>query len=276
MPLTVGIIGCGTIGREVVAALADGTIPDARLGGVSDRNPDRVDSALRSIPGVDTAARCADPLALADTCDVVLECAGHSAVETYAVALLESGTDVVALSVGALADADLHDDIRRAAARSGARFEVPSGALAGVDAVKGAAVRGQLDEVVFTTVKPPDGLAGAPYIEEHDIDLGAVEEKQLVFEGSARDAAPAFPANINVAMALSLAGLGADATVVRIFADPDETDNVHLVEARGGAGSMELAFHTAPHPDNPKTSYIAALSAIASLQRRTASLVVGT
>jgi aspartate dehydrogenase len=276
MALSVGIIGFGTIGREVLAAIAEGAIPNATLGGVYDRNPERVDEALRSTAGVDETASCDDPLALADTCDVVLECASHGAVEAYAVPLLETGTDVLALSVGALADTDLHDDVLRAAGESGARFEVPSGALAGVDAITGAAVEGQLDEVVFTTIKPPDGLSGAPHIEENDIDLAAIDGKRLVFEGSAREAAPAFPANINVAMALSLAGLGADATVVRIFADPRETDNVHVVEARGGAGSMEFAFHTQPHPDNPKTSYIAALSAIASLRRRTSSLVVGT
>ncbi|WP_136602973.1 aspartate dehydrogenase [Salinigranum halophilum] len=276
MKLAVGIFGYGTIGREVLAAIADGSIPDSTLGGVYDRHPERVDEALRSVEHLDETARCDDPLDLAATCDVVLECASHSAVERYAVPLLETGTDLLVLSVGALADADLHDDVCRAAAASGARFEVPSGALAGVDAIKGAAVHGQLDEVVFTTIKPPNGLSGAPHIEDHDIDLAAIEEKQLVFEGSAREAAPAFPANINVAMALSLAGLGADDTVVKIFADPDETDNVHIIEAHGGAGSMEFAFHTKPHPDNPKTSYIAALSAIASLQRRTAPLVVGT
>jgi aspartate dehydrogenase len=276
MSPVVGILGCGTIGREVLAAVADGSIPGSTLGGVYDRNPERVDDALRSTDGVDETARCDAPLDLADACDVVVECASHSAVERYAVPLLETGTDLLALSVGALADADLHEAIVRTAVASGARFEVPSGALAGVDAIKGAVVHGQLDEVVFVTIKPPAGLAGAPYVEEHDVDLTAIEEKRLVFEGSAREAAPAFPANINVAMALSLAGLGADNTVVKIFADPEETDNVHRIEARGGAGSMELAFHTHPHPDNPKTSYIAALSAIASLRRRTAPLVVGT
>lgn len=276
MSITVGIVGCGTIGREVLSAIAADSIPNSTLGGVYDRNPDRVDDTLRATEGVDQTAFCADPLDLTETCDVVVECASHSAVEAYAVPFLETGTDVVALSVGALANADLHDDILRAASASGARFEVPSGALAGVDAIKGAAVHGQLDEVVFVTIKPPKGLAGAPYVEESDIDLEAIEAKQLVFEGSARDAAPAFPANINVAMALSLAGLGADDTVVKIFADPDETDNVHIIEARGGVGSMELSFHTEPHPDNPKTSYIAVLSTIASLQRRTAPLVIGT
>lgn len=275
MALDVGILGCGTIGCEVMRAVASGSIPNSTLGGVYDRNPERVTDALRSAGG-DETVRCADALALADNCDVVVECASHSAVRAYAVPLLERGTDLLTLSVGALANAELHDEVVRAAAAAGARVEVPSGALAGVDAIKGAAVHGQLDDVVFTTIKPPAGLAGAPYVEENGIDLANIEERRLVFEGAARDAAPAFPANINMAMALSLAGLGPDRTVVKIFADSTETDNVHIIEASGGAGSMEFSFHTKPHPENPKTSYIAALSTIASLQRRTASFVVGT
>jgi aspartate dehydrogenase len=276
MSQCIGIFGCGTIGREVLKAVASGAVPDSKIGGVYDRNPERVDRALAATDGLDAGLQCGDPLNLSAECDVVLECAGHSAVAEFAVPLLKTGTDLLALSVGALADADLHDEIIETARANDARFEVPSGALAGVDAIKGAAVNGELDEVVFTTVKPPEGLAGAPHVEQSGIDLDTVTERRLVFEGSAREAAPAFPANINVAMALSLAGLGAAETVVKIYADPDERDNVHVIEADGGAGSMELSFHTTPHPDNPKTSYIAALSAIASLERRTAPLVVGT
>lgn len=273
---SIGILGCGTIGKEIVTAIDEGEVPRVTVGGVYDR--DRTD-AVAILDDTSLKAEnivVADPLELADTCDAVIECAGHGAVNEYAIPILKQDTDFIALSIGALADEELHEDILETAAANDAKFEVPSGALAGVDAIKAATVQDQLDEVVFTTIKPPNGLAGAPHIEQSDIDISAIETKTKVFEGSAREAAPAFPANINVSVALSLAGLGADDTTVEIWADPAKDNNVHVIEATGGMGTLDVSFHTAPHPNNPKTSYIAALSAIASLRRRTSSFVIGT
>lgn len=274
--LAIGVLGCGTIGQEVIEAVIQREVQNADITGIHDRNPGRVSTFIEQF-GLTSPPRLTEtPQSLTQNSDLVLECAGHSAIEEYAEDILSTGTDLMALSVGALADADLHEDLLLAAEQNDSRLRIPSGALAGVDAIKGAAVADQLDEVIFTTIKPPTGLAGAPYILEEGIDLEGIEISTLVFEGTAREAAPAFPSNINVAMALSLAGIGPEQTAVKIFADPAEDDNVHKIEAVGAAGTLELAFHTAPHPDNPKTSYIAALSAIASLQRLTEPLVVGS
>jgi aspartate dehydrogenase len=172
------------IRREVLNAVASGVIPDSKVSGVYNRNPERVDRTLAAINGLDADLRCGEPFNLSNEYNVALECASHSDVTEFAVPLLETVTDLLMLSVQALADTDLHDEILKTARANDARFEVPSGALTGVGAVKGAPVNGELDEVVFNTVKLPEGLAGAPHIEQLGIDLGTVAEKRPVFEGS--------------------------------------------------------------------------------------------
>lgn len=272
MRLKVGVLGCGTIGKEIIKSVHDGEISDMILTGVFDRSQNK----LEATP-ISTASMYYDnPIDLAEECDIVVECAGHEIVKNYAVPILETGTDLIILSVGALSDPILHNKIHEITQSTEARLEVPSGALVGLDGIKAAAVRDELEEVIFTTIKPPRALEGAPYIQENDINLNKIQDKRCIFNGTATEAATAFPANINVAMAVSLAGVGPKETKVEIFADPNETDNVHITEAEGRAGKMKLSFFTKPHPDNPKTSYIAALSAIESLRRRTAKVIVGT
>ena len=144
-----------------------------------------------------------------------------------------------------------------------------------LDGLKGA-MAGRVSKVTLTTRKPPRGLEGAPYVAEKGIDLKALKEPTAIFSGSAREAVPAFPANINVAAALSLAGIGADKTVVKILADPTSDKNIHEIEAEGDFGELFVRMENVPSPTNPKTSYMTALSAIGLLRRITASLVGGT
>lgn len=275
MTLSVGLVGCGTIGREVARAFADGTI-DADLTRIYDRNTekrraviDEFSTAERPVPADAVTDMFADV-------DLVVEAAGQSAVGDVAVPGLEAGCDVFLLSVGALADADLRDRIVTIATREGRRVHVPSGAIAGLDAVKAAALTGDLESVSLTTTKNPAGLAGAPYLEEHDVDVHDLDDATTVFEGPATEAAKAFPSNINVAMALSLAGIGPDRTTVRIVADPEEANNVHHIEATGDVGSIETTVRNVPSPTNPKTSYLAAISAIEKLRGMRATVGVGT
>ncbi len=197
------------IRREVLNAVASRVIPDSQVGGVYNRNPKRVDRTLAAINGLNADLRFGEPFNISHKYNFDLECASHSDITEFVVPLLGTGTDLLMLSVQALADTDLHDEILKTARANDARFELPSGALTGVDAVKGAPVNGELDEVVFKTVKLPERLAGAPHVEQLGIDPGTVAEKRLVFEGSTQEAALALPTNINIAMALRLAGLGA-------------------------------------------------------------------
>lgn len=271
----IGLLGCGTIGSEIAEAVADGTV-DGTLAAVYDRNPGRAEGIADGFGGDDRPAVVADPESLAAEADLVVEAAGQRAVESSAVPLLEGGVDLLVMSVGALADAELRESVVATAEREGATLYAPSGAIAGLDAIKAAALTGDLDSVTLRTRKPPEGLAGAPYVEENDVDLDAITEETVIFEGPATEAAQAFPSNINVAVALSLAGIGPDETAVSIVADPGEENNVHRIEATGGMGRIETEVHNVPSPTNPKTSYLAAVSAIEKLRGLTATVRVGT
>lgn len=275
MKSRIGILGCGTIGLELASAVEDGTIPWP-LAGVYDRNQDRATTLAEEFPVDERPAVATDLEELTATADLIVETAGQGAVQEMAVPILEAGCDLMLLSVGALADKDLRESILRTANAQDATVHAPSGAIAGIDAIKAAALTGELESVALRTRKNPAGLAGAPYIEENDVDLDGMTEETVVFEGTATEAAAAFPSNINVAVSLSLAGIGTEATTVTIVADPEEENNVHRIEAGGGMGRIETEVHNVPSPTNPKTSYLAALSAIEKLRSLSSTLRVGT
>lgn len=274
MSLRVSLFGCGTIGNEISRAFANDTIR-GELVRIYDRNPEKCERlANHFTTNPPQIAHAVDELY--QDVDLVVEAAGQEAVAAMAVPALEHRCDVMLLSVGAFADGDLLDAVLTVAEEHAACVHVPSGAIAGLDAIKAAASSGELNEVTLTTTKPPDGLRGASYLAEHEIDLAGISTATTVFEGSATAAAKGFPANINVALALSLAGIGADATNVRIVADPDETTNVHHIRAVGGMGAISTEVRNVPHPTNPKTSYLAPLSVIAKLREMGNSLQTGT
>ena len=275
MSWTVSLVGCGTIGQTVAEAFADETI-EASLTSVYDRNSEKCQAAVAAFETAERPTIVDDVAALFDGVDLVVEAAGQGAVVDLAVPALEAGCDVLLSSVGALADAALRERVVRTAEREGRVVHVPSGAIAGLDAVRTAALTGDLESVSLTTTKPPDGLAGAPYLAENDIDLDNLESSETIFEGAATEAAMAFPSNVNVAIALSLAGIGSDETHVRIVADPGEANNVHHIEATGGMGEIETTVRNVPSPTNPQTSYLATISAIERLRRMNATVRVGT
>jgi aspartate dehydrogenase len=158
---------------------------------------------------------------------------------------------------------------------SGARILVPTGALLGLDAVR-AVAEGKVESVRITTRKPPKGLAGAPYLTEHNINVEAITTPTRIFEGNAREAIKGFPANVNVAVALSLAGIGPDRTRVEIWADPTVTRNTHTIEVVSDSSDLTMTIRNIPSVETPATGKVTALSAIAALRRLTAPLVVGT
>ena len=203
--------------------------------------------------------------------DLVVECASQSAVQDHGPAILQAGMDLMVISVGAFADPVLAGNLEKAAKQGQCRVIVPSGALAGLDAI-GAASLDDLESVTLSTRKPPIAWDGAPGVA--GIDLSAVDKPTVIFSGSARDAARAFPKNANVAAALALAGIGLDATQVTLVADPDAKRNSHHVEAAGAFGRLSVTVEAVPSPDNPKTSYLAALSIIKTLDRLTDPVVL--
>ncbi len=203
--------------------------------------------------------------------DLIVECAGHSAVSTYAVRVLELGIDQIIVSTGSLADAELLAAITTASEKSTAKVKLPAGALPGIDALSSAKLAG-LTKVTLCSAKPPLAWKGTPAETSHE--LGAIQAPVVIFSGTAREAAMAFPKNANVAATAALAGIGFEKTTVELVADPGLTRNTHHLEAEGTFGSMSLDIAGNPSPDNPKTSHMAALSIMRLLDNETAGIVI--
>jgi len=203
--------------------------------------------------------------------DLVVECAGHSAVRAVCGPVLAAGIDLVIVSTGSLADPLLWDELNTAVSRSTAQVKLVAGALPGVDALASAKLAG-LDEVTLTSSKPPKAWKGTPAENSHDLD--AITTPTVLYAGNAREAALAFPKNANVAATAALAGIGFELTRVKLMADPGVTQNVHRLEAAGAFGRMALEIHANPSPDNPKTSHMAALSIMRVLENEAGAIVI--
>lgn len=255
--LKIGIVGSGTIGSAVARAIDEGRIP-AALAGVASRTRARAEGLARSLG---TPPPVLDLPELVRASDLVVEAATGKALEEIVPACLQERRDVFVISVGGLLG---HEEWFREAEARTCRILFPSGAIAGLDGVRGA-VMGRVDSVTLTTRKPPRGLAGAPYVEEHGIRLDALTEETLIFEGTAREACKGFPMNVNVSAALSLAGIGPDRTRVRILAVPGGAFNQHRIEVRGEFGRLTVEIENVPSATNPRTGLLSIFSCIAFL-----------
>lgn len=256
--LKVGLIGCGNMGRQICHALTHGQIR-AQLIGLWDIDLDRVKETQSLFPPAPAIMPLKD---MVEEADLVVEASHPSAVAEIAHETLMRGKDIMVMSVGGLVE---HPELFELARQKGAQIHIPSGAIAGVDAIRAAALNG-LKEVTLITRKPPRGLAGAPYLQEKGIDLSEIKEETLLFDGPAREAIKAFPQNVNVAATLSLVGLGVDRTRVKVLVNPLLTVNCHEVIATGDFGTIRTMTENLPSPENPKTSQLAVLSAIATLK----------
>jgi aspartate dehydrogenase len=264
--LRVGIAGLGAIGTSVARALLAGAVPDLQLTAVAVRNAASVAERLgAAIPSLDFAA-------LADACDVVVESLPRALFRSVAEPVIAKGRTFVPLSVGALLD---ESDLIETAQTTGARILVPTGALLGLDAVK-AAAEGHISSVTMVTRKPPAGLTGAPYLLEHHIRLEDLTEPLMVFSGSARVGVRGFHANVNVAAALSLAGIGPDRTQMEIWADPGVKRNTHRIVVEADSARLTLMIENVPTEENPKTGKITSLSVLALLRGLVSPLRVGS
>lgn len=268
-PLKVAIGGFGAIGQKVAKCLDQGELPGLELAAVSARD---VDKAKRNQSGFSTPVPVLPLNELAEVADVVVECAPAAVFDEVADAAVGAGKIFLPISVGALLRRmDLVDKARD----TGAQIIVPTGALIGLDAVR-AAAEGEISEVRLVTRKPPGGLAGAPYLLENEISVEGLSEAKKVFDGTARDGAKGFPANVNVAAALSLAGIGPDETKLEIWADPSVSRNMHTITVEAEAARFTMSIENVPSVENPKTGKITALSIIATLRRLRAPMTAGS
>ncbi|MGE3146350.1 MAG: aspartate dehydrogenase [Pseudorhodoplanes sp.] len=265
--IKIAIAGLGSIGRTLARKLADG-IPGLTLACAAARDEAKARAWLSGEGMV-----C--PLVPLETfpqhADIAVECAPASALEAICRPMLEAGKTVMVLSVGALLP---RPELIELARQKGGTIVVPTGALLGLDAVA-AAAEGEIRSVRMVTRKPPNGLQGAPYLEANRISVDGLTQAKRVFSGTAREAAAGFPANVNVAAALSLAGIGPDRTMIDIWADPGVTRNCHAIEVESDSAKFSLSIENVPS-DNPKTGKIVALSVLAALRKMGASLRVGT
>lgn len=282
--IRVGVVGCGAIGSEICNAIDRDEVNGRELGlGMElkfliDKHPENIENlckSLRKKPEIIKSDSSGLAEILAEV-DLVIECASQAAVREFVIPALKRGKDVMILSVGALLyEPGLFDEIGRKSKEKGCKVYIPSGAVAGMDGLKSGAVSG-IHSVELTTRKPPLAFEGNEYVKEEGIDLFSMEKEETLFMGPAKEAVRHFPENVNVAASLSLAGIGAEATRVKIVADPSAVENVHEIEVHGEFGNLFVRVENVPSRANPKTSYLAALSAIATLKSISHPIRVGT
>jgi len=259
----IGLIGCGAIGNEIAKAIDEGLIPNATLKAVLDKDPQSAKTLNTQLKKKIKVVKTINQL-LKTGVDLVVEAASQQAVKEYAEKILKSRKDLLILSVGALLDNTLLQNLLKICQRYGNRIYVISGALGGIDAIKAASIVGFTD-LILTTRKHPNALASSPFFTERGLDPKSITQPTLLYGGGASEAVRLFPANINVAATLTLAATPKE-PLIRIIADPTLDVNIHELTAKGEFGEITIVMKNKPSLKNPKTSYIAALSAISALR----------
>jgi aspartate dehydrogenase len=267
--IKIGIIGCGAMGTEIALALQDRLKTKFELAGICDIDESKAARLNKSLGGKAAVYRLEE---LIKASDLVVEAASAGISASVAEKCIANGRDCLIMSVGGLLG---NERLLGLASERGVRIYIPSGAICGIDGLKSASA-GRIDSVTLTTRKGPKGLAGAPYINEKKIDLAGITEETVIFEGSAEEAVKGFPQNVNVSAVLSLAGIGAKKTRVRIITAPSYTANIHEIEILGEFGRIVTRSENLPSAANPKTSALAIFSAIATLEGIASSVRVGT
>jgi aspartate dehydrogenase len=263
---TVAVIGYGAIGAALCRLIA----PSPGRLTVLVRSP-RMETVRAALLRDGITAHVTDAPVSLLSAGLVVECAGHGAVDDYGADVLGAGVDLAVASVGALADADRLATLQAAARAGRAQLLIPPGAIGGIDALAAARIAG-IDRVVYTGRKPPAAWAGSPA--ERAVDLQALTEPAVFYEGTARQAARDYPKNANVAATLALAGAGMDDTQVRLIADPAATANTHEVSVRSAAVDFDITLTGRPMAANPRTSQLTVLSLARLVANRSAALAV--
>ncbi len=269
--MRIGIIGCGFIGTTIGGAVEQmEKVTSINLLDVDFEKAVQLSSRLSK----GRVFRMSELDDFVNSSDMVIESASQNAVEEFMPRVLEAGRDGMILSIGALVDDDLWEDLKRTAERTGSRILIPSGAVAGIDGIYSGSMA-DIDCVTLTVRKPPGNLSLPPELHDRSDELRDLKEPVLLFEGKAREAVRMFPKNVNVAATVALAGIGFDRTSVRIIADPRVQRNMQSIEVRGRFGEMKIEMMNHPSTSNPRTSYMAPLSAIAMIKKVLSGVYIG-
>lgn len=265
----IGIAGIGAVGAAVARALDRGEVPGCRLAAISARNAER---GIEFNRGLSRAVANISFAELSQESDIVLEGLPPAMFDSVAIPTLMAGKTLMAMSASQLLG---RDDLINVAQKAGGRIVIPSGAILGIDAIKAAAI-GTILEVRIVTRKPPSSLVRAKYVVQHGIDLTDLQVETCILKGSVNAVAVEFPANVNVAAALSLAGVGPEQTLMEIWADPNLLFNTHSVSVRSDSSDFFMTIQNRPSDENPATGRITSQSVIAYLRQWNAVLRVGT
>ena len=269
VPKRVAVAGLGVIGMRVARYIDDGAVEGIELSAVASRNTEKASKSAAELKKVPVVCSLKELPKLAD---IIVDCTPASIFREVAETVIAEGKILMPLSVAALLE---NMDLVDLARETGAQIIVPTGAIIGLDTVRAMAV-GEIHSIVLETRKPPNGLAGAPHLVNNNISVEDLTEAKLVFKGNAREAAKGFPANVNVAAALSLAGIGPDKTEVEVWADPAVDRNMQTVTIVSDSGDATMKMRNIPSVENPRTGKIVAQSVVATLKRHTAPLVSGS
>jgi aspartate dehydrogenase len=269
--LRIGIIGCGFIGTTIGGSVEQMEKVEAiNLLDVDFQRAVQLSSRLSK----GKVFRMSEMDDFVKASDMVIESASQAAVKEFMPRVLEAGKDGMILSIGALVDDELWDNLKSTAERTGSRILIPSGAVAGIDGIYSGSMA-DIDCVTLIVRKPPGGLSLPPELHDRSNELRDLKEPVVLFDGKAREAVRMFPKNVNVAATVALAGIGFDRTSVKIIADPRVQRNMQSIEVRGRFGEMKIEMMNQPSTSNPRTSYMAPLSAIAMIKKVLSGVYIG-
>jgi aspartate dehydrogenase len=263
----IGIVGCGELGKALLRATADGRLP-VPVAGVTSRTAETARAFLKTLPDPPPYLELDELIAKSD---LLVETAGAAAVPELARRTFAEGKNLLLISMGALLD---HPELIDLAREKDCRLILPSGAIAGLDGIK-SACEGRVDHVTITTRKPVESVVDAPYLAAHNISLEGLTEEKELYSGPVREAVRGFPANVNVAACVSMAGLGPDKTTIRIFAVPGLKRNSHTVEIEGEFGSLKISIANSLS-ENPSTGKLTAMSIIRTIKDTLDPFQIGT
>jgi aspartate dehydrogenase len=268
----IGIVGCGAIGSSLARAIVKDFPRQAKLVALYDIEAGKAGNLSRKV-SINYKLAVLGLKEVISRSDLVVEASSARSSRDIAVAVLSRGKDIMLMSVGGIIN---HlAELKELCLRHNARLYIPSGAISGIDALK-AAVLGGVDQVTLVTRKNPFSFKGVKYIEDKRIDLRKIKNDRVLFYGSAQEAVKYFPQNVNVAAVLSLAGIGSKKTKVKIIASPKVKRNIHEIEIESKAARVHTRTENVLHPENPKTSYLAVLAAVATLKQILEPVKIGT
>ncbi len=267
MEKSIAIIGCGAIGSELAYNIDNKVIPNCSLSIIFDIDNKKTNNVYEKLKNKPVSFNIFKDFINSPEfkkIDLIIEAASISAASNYVIDILKEGKDMMIMSLGVFSDINLYQEVIRILETNSNNVFLPSGAIGGIDIIR--SIRKYIDSITLTTTKNNKALKGAPFFQNNNIEIDTISKRQVIFEGTAFDAIKQFPSNVNVAALISLAGIGFNKTIVKIIVDPKESNNVHELNIKWKFGEITINISNKPTLENPKTSYLATLSALECLR----------